>query len=79
MDSNDFRENVERQKTTMHKIKNISMGILIISAGILAMVGHNKSLFDFSKFPGNDWVYPLFSLFIIYGSFRAYRGFKGQI
>jgi hypothetical protein len=76
MSPEELRDKVEKQKVNMHSIRDYGMGIFMIGVAIFGMVSYKKGWHDFSKFPGDGMVYPLFGLFIVYGLFRAYRGYQ---
>jgi hypothetical protein len=76
MDIDQYNERNRNRMDKMHAIRDYGMGIFIAIIGCAIMYLHKTGQADFSQFPGNDLVYPFGGLFVVYGLFRCYRGYK---
>jgi hypothetical protein len=76
MDIDQYNERNRKRSDTMRSIKDYGMGVVIACMGCVILYLHKSGKYDFSKFPGDDMIYPLCGLFVVYGLFRCYRGYK---
>lgn len=75
---NEYREQHKKNSNTMRTVYNLSIGIIIISIGLLIFFSDKLGLnltVDFDPLMIN-----LFGgLCLLYGSFRLYRGLKKEV
>ncbi|MEO8403792.1 MAG: hypothetical protein ABI480_04335 [Chitinophagaceae bacterium] len=64
----EYERNKRKQVTTMRSLMDYGIGVLMLAGGVYFLV-HGKPEISF-----NDKI--LGSLFLIYGAWRIYRGYK---
>jgi len=72
----DFERKRERQTARFHSILHFTMGLLITGAGVAFLLAKKYQYGMFGIEPNDDRMKILGALFLLYGLWRLYRGYK---
>lgn len=76
MSTDEYFDKRRKRYIQMKSVYDYGMGFIILGIGLAIAYLHKTGKWDFSQIPGNDLVWPFVVLFVLYGGFRIYRGYK---
>ncbi len=71
----EYEKKKRSQMSMMRSIMDYGMGILILLVGLFFLF-HEKLKIEFASFPSSTMDKFIGGLFLLYGSWRIYRGYK---
>ena len=72
----EYENRKRKQVSFMRSLLDYGIGIVIVLAGFFLFFRHQFDLDFNERFPPNDWDKILGVVFIAYGAWRVYRGYK---
>ena len=72
----EYENRKRKQVSLMRSLLDYGIGLMIVVAGVFLFFRANMNLDFNERYPPNKWDKILGVIFLLYGSWRIYRGYK---